>query len=143
MKTRFLFPYWSRYAGLVCIVIHLPIMLVLRHMPDHINWDNGGGLFTNSHIFFIATTLMVTVGLFLVAFSKERIEDEQIVKLRRDSLYWAIFINYLILIVVLVFTNGMEFNHIMQLNMWAPLLFFIIRFRWVIFRLNQSLNKEV
>ena len=41
---------------------------------------------------------MVLVGLFLIAFSKEKIEDEQIVQFRLDSLRWAIYLNYAILL---------------------------------------------
>jgi hypothetical protein len=80
------------------------------------------------------------VGLFFVAFAKEKIEDEQIWKIRLDSLKWAICLNYLILIFTLVFTN--DVHHILLLNMWVPLIFFIVRFRWVIFRLNRSLSRE-
>lgn len=140
MSSRFLFPYWSRYAGVACILLHIPLMFLfadaVHNSTDHTS------LFNARHIFFIATTLMVTVGLFLVAFSRERIEDEQIVKLRLDSLYYAIYVNYFLLIAVLIFTGKMEFDHIMELNMWVPLVFFIIRFRWVIFRLNRSAKEE-
>jgi len=82
------------------------------------------------------------VGLFLIAFSKEKIEDEQIAQLRLDSLRWAIYLNYLILLLSLVFTNGIDFIDILRLNLWVPLLFFIIRFRWVLYRLNRSLTIE-
>jgi len=63
------------------------------------------GLFTGEHLFFICTTLLMTLGLFFVAFARERIEDEQIWQIRLDSLRWAIYINYLILILSLVFIN--------------------------------------
>jgi len=140
MRSRFLFPYWSRYAGLACILLHIPLMMLFADAVH--NSTDHEGLFNPKHVFFIATTLMVTVGLFLVAFSRERIEDEQIVKLRRDSLYYAVYVNYFLLIAVLVFTSKMEFTHIMELNMWVPLVFFIIRFRWVIYRLNRSARGE-
>ena len=81
---------------------------------------------------------MVLVGLFLVAFSQERVEDEQIIRLRLDSLRWAIYLNYAILLISLIIINGSESNHILMLNIWLPLLFFILRFQWVIYRLNRS-----
>jgi hypothetical protein len=81
------------------------------------------------------------VGLFLFAFSKEKVEDEQIMQLRRDSLQWAVYVNYIILIGVLIFTEHMEMRHILLLNMWTLLLFFILRFQWVIFRMNWSARK--
>ena len=81
---------------------------------------------------------MVLVGLFLVAFSRERVEDEQITQLRLDSLRWAIYVNYGILLFSLIFTYGQEVYHILLLNIWLPLLFFILRFQWVLYRLNRS-----
>lgn len=139
MKTRFLFPYWFRYLGLACFLVHIPVMLFFSQYHDMDSQQPG--LFTNSHIFFIFTTLMVTVGLFLFAFSKEKVEDEQIMQLRRDSLQWAVYVNYIILIGVLIFTEHMEIRHILLLNMWTLLLFFILRFQWVIFRMNWSARK--
>jgi len=99
-------------------------------------------LFTNQHLFSIVSTILVLVGLFLIAFSKEKIEDEQISQLRLDSLRWAIYLNYLILLLSLIFTNGIDLIDILRLNIWVPLVFFIIRFRWVIYRLNRSLKME-
>jgi len=139
MKTRFLFPYWFRYLGIACFLVHIPIMLFFKKYHNMDSTDVG--LFTGSHVFFIFTTLMVTIGLFLFAFSKEKIEDEQIMQLRRDSLQWAVYFNYVVLIATLIFTEHMEISHIMLLNMWTLLLFFILRFQWVIFRLNWSAKK--
>lgn len=139
MKTRFLFPYWFRYLGLVCFVLHLPVMMMFKQYHDMDNPEPG--LFSHSHLFFIFTTLMVTIGLFLFAFSKEKIEDEQIMQLRRDSLQWAVYVNYIILIGVLIFTEHMEMRHILLLNMWTLLLFFILRFQWVIFWMNWQARK--
>lgn len=96
-------------------------------------------LFNPGHLFFIATSLLVMTGLFLIAFSKEKIEDEQISQLRLDSLRWAIYFYYLTLVLSIVFTNGIDFIDILRINIWVPLIFFIVRFRWVIFRLNRSL----
>ena len=140
MKTRFLFPYWFRYLGLACFLVHIPIMMFFKKYHDMDNKEPG--LFSGSHVFFIFTTLMVTIGLFLFAFSKEKIEDEQIMQLRRDSLQWAVYVNYIVLIATLIFTEHMEIGHIMMLNMWTLLLFFIFRFQWGIIRNNWSAKKE-
>ena len=139
MKTRFLFPYWFRYLGLACFLVHIPIMMFFKKYHDMDNPQPG--LFSGSHVFFIFTTLMVTIGLFLIAFSKEKIEDEQIMQLRRDSLQWAVYFNYIVLIATLIFTEHMEIGHIMLLNMWTLLLFFIIRFQWALFRINRLAKK--
>jgi hypothetical protein len=143
MKNHFLFPYWCRYLGWGLVILHVPLSILGRAHGMVSILDNGpgdAGLFTGEHLFFISTALLMSAGLFLVAFAKEKIEDEQIWHIRLDSLRWAIYINYLILIISLVFIE--DVGHMLELNLWVPLLFFIIRFRWVIFRLNRSLSRE-
>jgi hypothetical protein len=143
MKPRILFPYWCRYLGWGLVIAHIPISMIGRKngMINPLDASAGNtGLFTGEHLFFISTTLLMSLGLFFVAFASEKIEDEQIRHLRLDSLRWAIYINYLILIISLVFVN--DTAHILELNLWVPLFFFIIRFRWVIFLLNRSINRE-
>ena len=141
MKTRFLFPNWFRYLGLACFLVHIPIMLFFSKYHDMDS--KASGLLSGPHIFFIFTTLMVTVGLFFFAFSKEKVEDEHIMQLRRDSLQWAVYFNYVVLITTLIFTEHIDMGHILMLNMWTLLLFFILRFQWCIIRNNWSANKEV
>ncbi|HEY2582898.1 MAG TPA: hypothetical protein VGI43_13880 [Mucilaginibacter sp.] len=141
MKSRFLFPYWCRYLGWGLVIAHVPISMIARNQG--LNVDSplvNNGLFTGGHLFFICTALLMSLGLFLVAFAKEKIEDEQILQIRLDSLRWAIYVNYIILIISLVFIN--DTGHILELNLWVPLLFFIVRFRWIIVRLNRSLSRE-
>jgi hypothetical protein len=148
MRTNYLFPFPTRYFGIALIVLHIPVKLLWDHLyPEGSGHqdpttDRGGFLFSPPHLFFIGTTLMVLVGLFLIAFSKEKIEDEQIIQLRLDSLRWAIYLNYAILLFSLVFTYGGESNHILLLNIWLPLLFFIIRFQWVLYRLKRSAKSD-
>jgi|KBSMisStaDraftv2_1062788.scaffolds.fasta_scaffold01237_18 hypothetical protein len=145
MRTNYLFPFRTRYLGIALIILHIPIKLLWDKLypggPEN-PAASGGILFSPPHLFFIGTTLMVLAGLFLIAFSKERIEDEQIVQLRLDSLRWAIYLNYAILLCSLVLTSGGESHHILMLNIWLPLLFFILRFQWVLWRLNRSAKSE-
>jgi hypothetical protein len=145
MKPNYLFPFGIRYFGIALILIHIPIKLIWdRLYPEGFSasqvasGSTGSLLFSPPHLFFIGTTLMVLIGLFLVAFSRERVEDEQITQLRLDSLRWAIYLNYAILLFSLIFTNGSESDHILLLNIWLPLLFFILRFQWVLYRLKRS-----
>jgi hypothetical protein len=109
---------------------------------DFHNMKDGPGLFSAHHLFFIATTLLMLIGLVLLVFAKEKIEDEQISQLRLDSLQWAIYLNYLVLIITLVFADHQDFKDILRLNLWVPLVFFYIRFRWVIFRLNRAVKED-
>ncbi|WP_295668979.1 hypothetical protein [uncultured Mucilaginibacter sp.] len=141
MKSRFLFPFWFRYLGTALFLVHVPFVFFKRP-PDPVDAQHiaDNTLFNNGHLFFMATTLLMAVGLFFIAFAKEKIEDEQISQLRLDSLQWAIYLNYFLLIIGLILTTDTE--HILFLNLMVPLFFFIVRFRWVIFKLNHSLPKE-
>lgn len=145
-STKYLLPYNSRFWGIALILIHIPVKFLWdHHYPNgysHLASPTDIGLFSPPHLFFIATTLMVLVGLFLVAFSKEKIEDEHIIQLRLDSLRWAIYLNYAILLFCLVFTQGGDSKHILLLNIWLPLLFFILRFQWVLYRINRSAKSD-
>ena len=139
MKPKFLFPYWSRYLGWVLVFAHIPVMVIGKQygMGDH---SNSNAMFNNGHLLFIGTALVMAIGLFLVAFSRERIEDEQIAQLRLDSLRWAVFINYIVLTICLIFSD--DTHHILLMNLWVPLLFFIIRFQWMLYRNNRLVKKD-
>jgi hypothetical protein len=51
-----------------------------------------------------------------------------IYKLRKDSLVWALIVNYSILLVAILFVYDTSFLHILFFNMFTPLVFFVIRF---------------
>jgi cell division protein FtsW (lipid II flippase) len=143
MKPQILLPYWCRYLGWGLVIAHIPISVIGRKNGMVNPFDNptaNTGLFAGEHLFFICTTLLMSLGLFLVAFASEKIEDEQIKHIRLNSLRWAIYINYLILIISLVFIN--DTGHLLELNLWVPLFFFIIFFQMNIFILNRSASRE-
>lgn len=145
MRNNYLFPFNSRYFGVGLILVHIPVKFwwdsnypngythQIPPVSDTVNF-----LLSPPHLFFIGTSLMVLIGLFLIAWSRERVEDEQITQLRLTSLRWAIYLNYAILLFSLLFTQGSDSHHILLLNIWLPLLFFILRFQWVLYRLNRS-----
>ena len=143
MCPTWLFPYWCRYLGWGLVIVHIPLTMIgkANGMVNIMDWEpTSEPVFSGEHLYFIFTTLLVVAGLFVVAFAREAVEDEQLWQLRLDSLRWSIFINYIILITSLVFLN--DTRHILELDLIIPLLFFIIRFRWVIFRLNQTISPE-
>jgi len=150
MKSRFLFPYKSRFIGYVLIFAYIPVMVAKKmfyhgYMDHgvHIKLPDNSGLLSPDHVFNVIATLVVTIGLLLLAFSKEKLEDEQIVQLRLDSLQWTMYFTYVLFIMIIIFTNSIDLVHVVGINLWLLLVFFIIRFRWVIFRLNRSLREVV
>ncbi|MHC1704962.1 MAG: hypothetical protein AB9846_13720 [Tenuifilaceae bacterium] len=87
-------------------------------------------------------SILFIIGAIFVAFSKEKIEDEFIEKTRLESLVWATYINYAILLFCTVFFFEIEFLTVMILNMFSVLIFFIIRFYYILYRTNKSLSYE-
>jgi len=141
MKTKFLFPYWCKYMGVLFFCAHIPFVIFRDSIKFPVTVDDGN-IFGSYHVFFMITTLLMLTGLVLFAFSKERIEDEQIAQLRMDSLQWAVYLSYILLIVCLaVFSKKQDIKDVMHMGIWVPLLIFIVLFRWKMFR-NSRYTKE-
>lgn len=81
----------------------------------------------------------VFVSLFLIAFSREKEEDEFIQKLRLDSLLVACYANTFILIIGTLLFYGFGYLEFMGYNMFTIQLIFIARLRWVLYKQRQSL----
>ncbi len=89
----------------------------------------------------IIAILLISGGLF-VAFSKEKIEDEYISKIRLESLVWATYINYFVIIFSIIFIYGTAFLWILIFNMFTLLFFFIIRFYWLKKSVKKMMRNE-
>lgn len=80
----------------------------------------------------------IIIGLLLLAFSREKVEDEYIGKIRLESLQWAVLINYVLLIIATWLIHGLGYIDVMMYNMLTVLIIFLIRFHYVL-RKNQQL----
>lgn len=81
----------------------------------------------------------IILGLLLIAFSREKVEDEMISQLRLEALQWSVYANYLILTVAILAVYDLAFIDVMVYNMFTVLLVFVGRFRWLIYRNNHRL----
>ena len=86
--------------------------------------------------------MIIIISSLMVAFSREKNEDEYILKIRLISLVWAVYLNYGILLIAILFVYNLSFLNVMTLNIFTVLFFFIIRFNWQLNRLNKSLENE-
>jgi hypothetical protein len=86
--------------------------------------------------------VLLIVGGVLVAFSKEKIEDEMVTKIRLESLVWATYVNYAVLLACVIFIYGMPFLTVMMYNMFTLLFFFILRFYWMIYKTSKATDDE-
>jgi hypothetical protein len=77
-------------------------------------------------------TFSLLIGLSLLGFSKEKIEDEWVQKVRLDSLQWAILVNTALLLAFTLLVHGLSFLGVMIYNMFTPLLIFVGRYYYVL-----------
>ncbi len=78
-------------------------------------------------------TIGSIIGLLFVAFSKVKVEDEYVSKIRLESLQWAIYLNFVLLILATLFVHGIEYFQVTIFNMFTPLIIFIVRFYYLLF----------
>ena len=158
MKTRFLFPHQLRLVGWILAVPGF----VLGYFALYQNYKVPGfglALWPRSPFFHnpvyedLTNTFalaLVIAGLFLIAFSKEKKEDELSSRIRQNALYWAVLINYLIYLIWLLATLIIEifklskdplgtFSDILGMstyNLFTPLLIFIARYYYLRYSKN-------
>jgi len=153
MKLKYLFPNYFKTVGLILLIPSLVlglIYLVNQPEPDFLNIRVFALLYTDILIdpsFFTITDtnafdeivgLVLMISLIFIAFSKEPFEDEFISRIRLESLVWATYFNYFILFLTIIFVYGHAFYWIMVINMFSILIFFIIRFNWIIYKEKKS-----
>lgn len=136
----------SVIIGLVTIIIEFEPTLLDFNVPaifiDEVLGEKTLWGFTNNNILNEILGVLIIVSGLLVAFSKEKEEDEFISKIRLESLVWATYINYFILLVAMLFVYDFSFLWVMIFNIFTILIFFIVRFNWQVTKLNKSLINE-
>lgn len=136
----------SIIIGLICLTLNIEPSFLDWNVPTIVTKELLGdtiifGIIKNNVLneFF---GILIIISSLVVAFSKEKEEDEFILKIRLESLVWAIFINYTILLISLLFIFDLTFLWVMIYNMFTVLIVFIIRFQWQIFKLKNALKYE-
>lgn len=156
MNIKFLFPQRYRLIGWMIAVPSLILMIMVLHFDftfSFLNYSRGGAsdpfgggtLFTvksNNFTDEIGAVLLLT-GLLLVAFSKEKTEDERTVKIRLESLVWAVYVNSALLILAIIFIYGTLFLEVIVYNICTPLLIFIGRFHYMMYMDRKMLKNEI
>ena len=82
--------------------------------------------------------ILFIVGCLFVAFSRLKVEDEYIMKIRLESLVWATCVNFILLILAIIAIWGIDFLVVMEYNMVTILILFVIRFQYVLFQSKKT-----
>lgn len=145
MKKRLLLPHRCRTIGYILLVPFLALGIAYLgwdytiswlafHNKHRVNID----FFTNQNFTDEFITIGLITSLLLIAFSKEKIEDEAIQFFRLEALQWAVYANYLVLILAVLFCYGGLFFTVMTINLFTVLFIFIVRFRYVLYQYNKA-----
>ncbi|PCJ25284.1 MAG: hypothetical protein COA97_08150 [Flavobacteriales bacterium] len=153
MKTKFLLPNKFKKVGWVLMIpaaiigtyflfvnpdfepdfLKLPVLvLYMQGTP----FNEGTSFFSiiSTNISNELAGIFFLVSAMMVAFSKAKNEDEYITKIRLESLVWATYVNYAILLFGMLFVFGLEFLTFMIFNMFTLLILFIFKFNFALYK---------
>ena len=157
MGTNYLLPHKFKKVGWLLFIpsaILGLLTLIYEWTPEFLNVNVFGifidefmgtkkyfGFVSNNILNEILGVLVILSGL-MIAFSKESEEDELISKIRLQSLVWATYWNYGILVLAMLLVYDLSFLWVMIFNMYTVLIFFIIKFNWSLGNLKKALTYE-
>ncbi|MGV3502834.1 MAG: hypothetical protein ACO1O1_03955 [Adhaeribacter sp.] len=157
MKTRYLFPYSFKKVGWILLIpavlVGLLMVLELVEFPaleikvfsltgqDVLGYRSPAFRLTENNVLDELVSMLIIVGALLVACSEEKTEDEYIARIRLESLLWATYANYGLLLLAIVLVYDLAFLQVMMFNMVTLLLLFLIRFNFILYR-NTKANRH-
>lgn len=158
MKTNFLFPHKLKKLGWLLFFPSLTIGTILRIKGfDFDNYLNikvfaliTDSIFSEKKYFTIIENsvldeiflILIIIGGILVGFSKVKNEDELISKIRYESLVWATYFNFGIMLLATLFVYEGIYFDVLIANVFSMLFFFIIRFHYMLYKLQKSTQDE-
>lgn len=158
MKSTFLFP---RVFNKIGWLIFIPSVLTLiwlmatgRGLEAGLNFKMfaimDDAIFGDSAYFkMIANDLtdelllsLIVISCLLIGFSRRTHEDEYIAQIRYESLVWAVYFNFGVMLLATWFVFGLFYFQVMMFSLISLLLFFVIRFNVMLYKLQKSMNDE-
>lgn len=76
---------------------------------------------------------LTAIGFFFVAFSRERTDDEWIMKVRLESLLWAFYVHLGAFFLSVWLSYSLAFYVFLSWNMLTAPLVFLARFHWIVY----------
>jgi hypothetical protein len=155
MKTKYLLPNSWRPVGIALTLISVPLALCVLIFGEQFpllsneistpfrfeipEWSYADNIFSKNEDGTVSLEIIdellglgIISGLFIVGFSRLKVEDERIAQIRLESLQWGIYANYLILALCILLVYGGHFFSVMIYNIFTPLLIFVARFYWLL-----------
>jgi hypothetical protein len=145
MKSKFLIPARFKFIGLAILIPSLVLGIWWRFFEFEAGFltlkiGRENSLIKDMQINLTDEVALagIIIGLLLLAFSREKHEDEFINRIRLESLQWAVLLNYVLLIIAAFLVYGWSFIDVMMYNMLTVLIIFIVRFHLILYRNKTS-----
>jgi hypothetical protein len=88
----------------------------------------------NNNISEEICALLFLSGLLMIAFSREKNEQDGYDAIRTRSIFLSVYLSYLLLFLSIIFVYGIGFLTILSINMFSLLAIYILISRYYIFR---------
>lgn len=112
--------------------------IITTPQTENIIGSKGFRWIENGFVDEILTFVIIVSGI-IHAFSKEKIEDELISKIRMDSLVLSLYINYGVLVFFNFFVYELSYFYVMVFHLFTILILFNLIFRY---KLNTHYKSE-
>ncbi|SRR5699024_10991582 len=141
MKKDFLFPYKWRVPGWILTVLFGAAGLAWSiDFSVYVQPDGIERYFSELLGGWIDEVIVIGLmaGLLLVAFSRERDEDEYTTRIRASSLVWAVLADSVFVVLATLFLYEFAYLYALFLQLFLLLVFYIVRFRTVLWRVRRE-----
>lgn len=156
MKQNFLLPHRCAAIGW-CIFIPMLLLGILQVVNSPINddtiefttlvigqipFDHFAAEWNKTGMLNEITLCLLLISLYMIAFAKEKQEDEYIEHLRLSSLVWALRIQTVLMIGCTWFIFGLTYLTLMVVFMISMFAIFILRFKYLLYQSRRSNHEE-
>ncbi|MFA8450100.1 MAG: hypothetical protein ACEPOW_05355 [Bacteroidales bacterium] len=149
MKNNYLFPRVFEYIGYVLLIlgIFLGILFLSEISLDFLKinvvgfFDNGFNV-NKTDITDELTAIFLILGGLFIPLAKTKHEDEFILKIRLKSLVYAVYLNFTLVILTVIFIYEFSFLDVMMYNLFSLPLFFAIIFKWMLYKFKRTYKYE-
>lgn len=93
-----------------------------------------------NHVSEELTALLILVGLFVISFTKEKIENESVSVIRYKSFILTFYINTQIIVLSFLFVYGFGFINILVINVFSTFIIYIILSRYFLSKIRNLEN---
>ena len=145
LKSIYLFPNTLRFVGIFLVIVGIALTVFRFYYGQKPDWLDVkvfaiySSFLQQKYFSFITNNILeelaglsLFIGLFFIAFSKEKYEDETVMEIRIRSFFYAFYLNTFLTIFSFLFIFGLGFAYYLVINIFSFLLLFIFVFHYKI-----------